>query len=298
MGHRARIARRAGAVCLLAAACLAACGPNNKPTALRPAAADPASTPVRTSPFPGTSTTAAAPSTTEAPTTTTTTAVPRPARPPGPPRVMIFGDSIAWEAHDAFQFFLPGAVVKGRMFWGTAICSWFGYMQQDTESFRPDVVVAEFAGVDFSPCLRGRAPVGSGPAAITAAFRTDAITATGILSKYGAEVIWVGAPVDYQNPDQTLQHMYATLPSLVPHAAYVDAGPSVAPGDVFTWTLPCLPHEPGCRNGTVVVRSPDGRHFCPIQSTLYYCPVWSGGALRFGGAMAAAANSYLQSIGL
>jgi hypothetical protein len=240
-------------------------------------------------PFSTTSTTAAIPS------TTTTTVPPRLS---GAPRVLLYGDSIAWEAHDPFQFLLPGASVKIRTFWGTAICDWFGYMQADTATFQPDVVVAEFAGVDFSPCVVGRAPVGSSPAAIAAAFRTDAIKATAILSLHDAEVIWVGAPVDLGNPDQTLQRMYASLPSVVPHAAYVDAGDAVAPGGVFTWTMPCLPHEPTCSNGTVMVRSPDGRHLCPIKTTLLTCPVWSGGAIRFGWAMAAAAKGYLQSIGL
>jgi hypothetical protein len=212
--------------------------------------------------------------------------------------VLLYGDSLAWEAHDAFQFLLPGAVVQDRIFWGTAICSWFGYMLRDTASFQPDVVVAEFAGVDFSPCLTGRSPPGSPPGVITAAFRTDAIRATAILSVHGAEVIWVTAPVDLGNPDRTLQNMYASLPGVVPHAAFVDAGEAVTPGGIFTWTMLCLPHEPGCRNGTVVVRSPDGRHLCPVKTTLSYCPVWSGGAFRYAAAIAAAVTRYLQAVGL
>jgi hypothetical protein len=55
--------------------------------------------------------------------------------------------------------------------------------------------------------------------------------------------------------------------------------------------MPCLPNEPGCANGSVVVRSPDGTHFCPVRETdqiAPVCPVWSGGAFRFGAALAEA----------
>jgi hypothetical protein len=282
-----RIAR--GTAALAVAAVLAGCGHLAAATA-PPLGGGPASTLATTNPFPSPSTTAIVPS--------TTTTVPAPVRAAGSPRVLLYGDSIAWEAHNAFEFLLPGDVVKIRTFWGTAICDWFSYMQADTASFQPDVVVAEFAGVDFSPCLTARAPAGSSPAVIAAAFRTDAIKATAILSVHGAEVIWIGAPIDLGNPDQTLQHMYASLPSFVPHSAYTDAGDAVAPGEVFTWTMPCLPHEPTCNNGTVVVRSPDGRHLCPVKTTLVTCPVWSGGAFRFAGAMASAASAYLHTVGL
>jgi hypothetical protein len=73
---------------------------------------------------------------------------------------------------------------------------------------------------------------------------------------------------------------------------YLDAGSSVAPGDTYTRTLPCLDFETsafGCEDGRIPVRAPDGNHFCPpgADATLTAtCPVWSSGAYRFASAMA------------
>jgi hypothetical protein len=58
--------------------------------------------------------------------------------------------------------------------------------------------------------------------------------------------------------------------------------------------LPCLPGEgtdAGCFGGRIVVRAPDGAHFCPnvgpaVRGVVGPCPRWSSGAVRFGRAMA------------
>ena len=55
----------------------------------------------------------------------------------------------------------------------------------------------------------------------------------------------------------------------------------------FTQTLPCDPGEPCGPDGRIVVRAPDGVHFCPHPTEpAGLCAVYSSGARRFGYAVA------------
>jgi hypothetical protein len=211
--------------------------------------------------------------------------------------VAIYGDSLAWEAQDAFRFALRGVDIRARVYPGAAICGWLPDMRADAASFRPDVVVAEFIGVDFSPCVAARAPPTDPWATIVATFQADARVATATFTAIGSEVIWIGVPPTLFSADRSVPNAFAALADGAAGVEYVDAGQAVAPGDVFTWTMPCLPGEPTCRNGRVIVRSPDGDHFCPVRGA-WFCPVWSGGAFRFGLAMAGAADRALAARGL
>ena len=69
---------------------------------------------------------------------------------------------------------------------------------------------------------------------------------------------------------------------------------AVAPGSNFTSTLPCLPTEKkvqGCVAGQIIVRSPDGTHFCPTEMVFPNpCPVYSSGEKRWGAATVLAAD--------
>ncbi len=215
--------------------------------------------------------------------------------PGGPTRVLLYGDSLTWEARNAFTALLSdaGATVVVRAFGGTSICDWFSYMATDVQQFDPEVTVVDFSGDDFTPCITARAPPGSSIQSVAAAYRTDALQAAGILTSRGGRVIFAADPVTYWSPDRTMQNMYAGLPGAFPGSSFVDAGEAVTLGGNFTWTMPCLPGEPGCSNGSVVVRAPDGIHFCPEPEPAFgqvapVCPVWSGGAFRFGAAMAEA----------
>ena len=215
----------------------------------------------------------------------------------GPPRVVLYGDSLAWESQDAFRFALRGVDVLTRVYPGTAICGWFPDMRSDAATFHPDLVIAEFVGVDFSPCIADRAPPTDPWPTVVATFQADARTADTIFTNSGAAVIWIGVPPTRFSADRSVPDAFAALANGAAGVGYSDAGQSVAPSDVFTWTMPCLPAEPACRAGQVLVRSPDGFHFCPVESD-WVCPVWSGGAYRFGVAMAEAATEALAARGL
>ena len=94
------------------------------------------------------SATAPAPERRSAPATRIAAAVPTLAPPAGPRledvTVILYGDSLAWEAKDFFRDRLVAAGVgdvRLETYGGTAICDWFDEMQRDAVEVTDDVVV-------------------------------------------------------------------------------------------------------------------------------------------------------------
>lgn len=217
-------------------------------------------------------------------------------------RVILYGDSLASEARDAFTLALQrGSDIEAvdRTFGGTAICDRLGRMRQDLHDLQPVAVVFDFAGNNVTPCMQGPNGPLTGPA-LADKYRDDARTATGIFAGAGVRVYWMGAPpiTAAQAGDFELaRHVYeaetgaVTMPPPFGAVEYVDAGRVVVDGRRFTPTLPCLPSEgaqQGCADGRIRVRALDGVHFCPVREGpgTDRCPVYSSGAVRFGFAMA------------
>ncbi len=250
---------------------------------------------------PGGQSTAVAPKAARAVPVTQVAPEPVPAR-----RVVLYGDSLAWESRDFFTAALAGASitqVTTRTFGGTAICDWLDQMRADAAFLRPDAVVVEFSGNALTPCMR--APDGS---ALTGAtyFQKYANDAAAVLDIFTPHtlVYFVGAPISLSaewtgdRTALTLHALYAALAQSSPYGRYTDAGAAVLAGGRWTATLPCLPTEPctGGRDATGtsvnVVRAPDGLHFCPtdgpaVRGVTSACSVWASGSWRFGNAMAA-----------
>lgn len=211
----------------------------------------------------------------------------------GPLRVVLWGDSLAFEAAAPFQSTVEaqsGAAVLTRTFGGTAVCDWFEDMVVQLREWKPTVAVLAFSGNTVSACMRGRDVVG--------AYREDAADAVLLLTAAGVRVDLVEAP---PRPDQrldasgniVLHYVWEEIDDHYPQTRVVHAGAAVTDHGAWTRRLPCLPHEECDPDGTVVVRSPDGVHLCPVQippST--QCPVYSGGAFRYGTAMAQAVLDY------
>ena len=221
-------------------------------------------------------------------------------------RVVLYGDSLAWQARDFFTTALADAGITNvttHTFGGTAICDWFEQMRTDAEEGRPDAVVIEFSGNTFTPCMHmpdGRPLTRRG---LSDKYAADAATVLDIFAPTHALVFFAGAPVsrdaEATNDDttRTLHAMYAAVAGSTPYGRYVDAGEPLLKRGHWSETLPCLPGEPctggrdAAGNQVNVVRSPDGAHFCPgaadaVEGVTTECPVWASGSWRFGQAMA------------
>ena len=77
--------------------------------------------------------------------------------PPGPPRIALYGDSLASEAGPDFAYLAgaAGAPVLIRTFPGIAICDDLPAMASDARTWHPTVVVLAFSGDAFTPCMAG-----------------------------------------------------------------------------------------------------------------------------------------------
>ena len=223
------------------------------------------------------------------------------------PLVILYGDSLAWEAEDAFVAAFagrPDVQVLTRTYGGTAICDWFDEMQADAAALAPGAVVLEFTGNTFTPCVQDARGHGLVDEAAWAKYRADAQTAIDIFAPTNTRVFLAGSPIsraqevtgDYHGG--VINAMYREIAEQHDGVEYVDAGAAVLDHGHWTPALPCLPAEP-CTGGTDlldrgvnVVRAPDGGHFCPAaeeskRGVVDACPVWSSGAYRYGNAMAA-----------
>ena len=218
------------------------------------------------------------------------------------PVVVLYGDSLAWEARDHFAAGVSDgttAEVVLRTFGGTALCDWLPTMADDAAHLRPAVVVIEFSGNRFTPCMHDAAGTMMGDGDAYMKYLADARAAVRIFSSVGTHVVFTGAPVSRSmqgfKRGRILNVLYEWIARTSPAGtvSYVDAGTAVQQGDDYVDALPCLPGEP-CPDpsGMNVVRSWDGVHLCPGDDThrdptTRACLVWSSGAYRYGRAMAA-----------
>jgi hypothetical protein len=227
------------------------------------------------------------------------------------PVVILYGDSLAWEAQDHFVAAVTlgtDATAIGRSFGGTAICDYFDIMRQDAASLRPAAVVLEFSGNRFTTRMHHPDGSGMGDGEAYMKYVADVQEAVRIFTNVGTHVYLAGAPVSRPVPGsfqrgRVLNVMYSWVALVSPPGTvtYIDAGTAVQRSTEYTDELPCLPEEP-CPSGggSIVVRSYDGVHLCPGDDThrdpvTKRCLVWSSGAYRYGRAMAAPVIAQLAS---
>jgi hypothetical protein len=221
---------------------------------------------------------------------------PVPSIPSAGQRIVLWGDSLAWEARDAFTQTArkSGAEVLVRTWGGTAICDWLNDIRTQISTWKPTVAVLSFSGNTFTQCMQRRD--------VLTAYRKDMTAAVSILVTAGVRAYLVESPprrdqaVDADGHTD-LGRAWRTVAAAWPATRTVPAGRAVTDHSRWTATLPCQPDEP-CDRGTVTVRSPDGVHFCPIvPRPMEPCPVYSAGAQRYGTAMAAAATEAANADG-
>ncbi len=224
-----------------------------------------------------------------------------PAAAPAHETVDLFGDSLGYQAEPYLDMFFAETgnyTVSNNTYGGTATCDWLSKMATAAAE-DPQSAVLVFSGNAFTPCMDGvalRSPQ------YYDLYTTDTEKAIGIFSAVGAHVFLVGTPIDQSSVAgwDRLDDIYRQLAQANPLAVtYVDAGAAVeSPSGGFTWDLPCMNIEPSCgANGTNVVRSPDGIHFCPdgtpsTRGVTGPCDEYSPGAFRFALAIVSAITQY------
>jgi hypothetical protein len=214
----------------------------------------------------------------------------------GPPKVVLIGDSMAREArHDlATDAKAKGLDLRLDVRGQAAPCSQERAVL-DALAERPRVVAVQWAG-------NARFTAGC-----TTAFEVHEVVAEYRASllriiaarKPGTTVALVGIHPILQAPwDKTwkpLDDLYRKTAADVDDISYVNVNPTIAPDRRFARTLPCNDRERsqgrcgqhGAPAGHVVVRDPDGFHFCPVRYQLSTgtCPVASPGAARYATAI-------------
>ena len=221
------------------------------------------------------------------------------APPPGRPlRVALYGDSIAWEARKPFQAMLSRAGVQVGLhaFPASALCDWLPAMRADADRRAVDAVVLVFTGAWFTPCVTdpadGRPLTGT---ALLEKYLTDLRAAVAVSLRAGVHVFLGLEPLPHRPmrlDPSALRAGFEQIAATTPNATLIAANRAVeGPDGQYVRTLPCAPFEPcdgrdAAGRPAVVVRGPDGIHFCPVLHSGWDCPVWSSGALRFAAALA------------
>ncbi len=214
---------------------------------------------------------------------------------PAPTRVLMFGDSITMES----QHQLSAHGIEVHAFGGTAICDWLAAMRTQAATGSVRKVYLEFVGNRFTACITSRPEL--------AAYASDAVTAVAIWRAHHVRVVWVRPPeprpvaaaslarrqLVAANAELLATPSFDEVQTAEQQAgadAYVDTDPLIAPGRVFTPTVPCRGSEP-CAvlapAGFDAARSSDGVHLCPTTSGIIngvvtgVCTVYATSEQRF-----------------
>ena len=214
---------------------------------------------------------------------------------PGP-RILVYGDSLVYEASPYADDLLRtvarvDGVIVGMP--GGAICDLLPRMRDDNARYRPTAVVIAFSGNALTPCMEDADGQPLRGDAWLAKYRADTLAAVAAFPRVPA--IWLGtAPISFfaEHNGEDDVHRLAAMERAValshPRVHVTDSAASVLDHGYWTRTLPCLPNEP-CTGGVDahgqrvnIVRAPDTAHFCPVPyPKLEQCPVYASGGLRY-----------------
>jgi hypothetical protein len=205
---------------------------------------------------------------------------------PADPRLLVYGDSLIVESQEPFKQAAQEAGVHAielRAWSGTAPCDWVNDVPGQIRDFRPTVAVIAFSG-NLPACMAGRD--------LLTGYRQDVTTMVDQLVSAGVQVRLVEEParksdtVDASGRTE-LGRLWATIARETPNTRVVRADLAVTAAGRFVPSLPCDPGEPCGPDGQIIVRAPDGVHFCPHPIVpAGSCSVYSSGARRYGAAVA------------
>ena len=213
--------------------------------------------------------------------------------PSGDRPVIVYGDSLAWQARSPLEFLghANGVNLKVRAAGGIAACDQVASVRQDlAAAVKPRAIVLEFWGNNLTPCMGAPRSGAEGFTHGTSAYfdpwrsSLDAIQAAA--AEAGVPVLWAAAPPrHYSDVDPDLNEVFEGMARRRGWQV-IPAGDVVAdPAGRWVRRLPCNDFDVAsgnCRNGVVEVRDADHVHFA--EGTDGSWP----GAVRWAGEVVAA----------
>ena len=219
-------------------------------------------------------------------------------------RIEVFGDSLAYQAAPYLNYFFAhsGRVnTKNQIFPATAICDWVPTIGREVDprnqaGYHPNAIVMIFSGVALYPCMKDAHGFPLRGQALIDKYASDARLAIMYAALAHIQIYFASTPISRADAsnyvgDTPLGNMYASLAKQYPGLVhFIDSAQAVEWQGHYTDTLPCAAFEhcsgtwpDGTR--TVVVRSSDGVHFCPVPEIFFDCPTAMPGAMRFAAAI-------------
>lgn len=242
------------------------------------------------------------------------------------PLVLVFGDSLVWEAEPYLSTLLAvDHDVRVFAVGGTAICDYADDVVRRSAAEHPRMVVLAFSGNSLTTCMLPPPGTPNDRRWIVAKYQRDLDGIVATLGRLGVSMTLVGAPPRLERVGDPVERPTTWTVGAVPSnmvsvetdvnsvyestaararargfdVGYVDGGRRLkSPSGGWTKVLPCSVLDPGsaCDAGLVTVRAFDLVHFCPevmvaTEGVVQRCPVYSGGAVRY----ALAIDSYVRN---
>lgn len=242
------------------------------------------------------------------------------------PTVLVFGDSLVWEAEEYLSAFLAvDHDVRVFAVGGTAICDYAADVVRRSAELHPRMVVLAFSGNSLTTCMLPPPGTPNDQRWIVTKYQWDLDGIVGPLGRMGVSMTLVGAPPRLERVGDPVVRPTTWTVGAVPSnmvsvetnvnsvyestaararargfdVGYVDGGRGLkSPSGGWTKVLPCSVIDPGsaCETGLVSVRAVDLVHFCPevmvaTEGVVQRCPVYSGGAVRY----ALAIDAYVRA---
>jgi hypothetical protein len=229
-------------------------------------------------------------------------------------RIVYYGDSLLNEAHwqiEAEYSTKPTWILSEAIQSGIPLCNLIPAIQENIATLHPyRIVVETFGNVGTSCAVDGEGnPVVFGSPEWLTLYQQNYETILNMTDAAGVRVTLVESPM---TSTPGLNDAETSLNALMLSEAGAHHKVSVAPGPVhsiekngaYTLTKSCTAAEKadpnsGCgtpKKGQIIVRAPDGVHFCPVgypdgSDGEEPCAVYSSGAIRYGNAMVTAGTA-------
>lgn len=203
--------------------------------------------------------------------------------------VVVYGDSLAWEARSYLSFLGAnnGQQVKVKAVGGLAACDWVASIRADLAApVKPKMIVLEFWGNNLTSCMgavgdKPGYPIGS--SAYFARYRSALDQIAASARNAGVPVFWASSPPrHYSDVKPDLNEVFEGMARRRGWTVMPTGDAVASPDGRWVRRLPCNDWDvdsDNCKSGVAEVRSPDHVHFS--KGTDGQSP----GAVRWAGAV-------------